>query len=160
MERPAAFDLWRHRYAAACAGATVLLLAAGGLVTSTGSGLAVPDWPLSFGTVFPPMTGGVLFEHGHRLVAAAVGLMTVVLAGWFGRRERRDWVRRLAYVAAAGPSRPMADLLDALTGLEGVQATLRVVREDPEQLSAALAARGNADAANGRLQACPARRCR
>ena len=101
MERPAAFDLWRHRYAAACAGATVLLLAAGGLVTSTGSGLAVPDWPLSFGTVFPPMTGGVLFEHGHRLVAAAVGLMTVVLAGWFGRRERRDWVRRLAYVAAA-----------------------------------------------------------
>ncbi|OLD64352.1 MAG: hypothetical protein AUI47_06455 [Acidobacteria bacterium 13_1_40CM_2_68_5] len=101
MERPAPFDRWRHRYAAACGGATLLLLAAGGLVTSTGSGLAVPDWPLSFGTIFPPMTGGVLFEHGHRLVATAVGLMTAVLAGWFGRRERRGWVRRLAYVAMA-----------------------------------------------------------
>ena len=100
MER-VTFDPWRHRYAAACAGATVVLLAAGGLVTSTGSGLAVPDWPLSFGTVFPAMTGGVLFEHGHRLVAAAVGLMTVVLAAWFGRRERRAWVRRLACVAIA-----------------------------------------------------------
>src|SRR5439155_5149295 len=52
-----------------------------------------------FGTLFPPMTGGVLFEHGHRLVAATVGLMTIVLAVWFGRRERRAWVRRLAWLA-------------------------------------------------------------
>jgi len=93
------YDPWRHRYALCLLAATVLLLAAGGLVTSTGSGLAVPDWPLSFGQVFPEMRGGVLFEHGHRLVAATIGLMTVILAIWFGRREPRPAVRRLAYLA-------------------------------------------------------------
>ena len=93
------YDPWRHRYTVVCACATAILLVAGGLVTSTGSGLAVPDWPLSFGGVFPPMEGGVLFEHGHRLVAATAGLLTLVLAVWFGRRETRTWVRRLAYAA-------------------------------------------------------------
>ena len=93
------FEKWRHRYALLCTLATLMLLLAGGLVTSTGSGLAVPDWPLSFGRFFPPMTGGVLFEHGHRLVAASVGLLTLVLALWFKRRESRPWVRRLAYAA-------------------------------------------------------------
>ena len=52
-----------------------LLLIAGALVTSTQSGLAVPDWPLSYGKVMPPMVGGILFEHGHRLVAAAVSTL-------------------------------------------------------------------------------------
>src|SRR5262245_10644093 len=93
------FEPWRHRYALLVAIATLVLLLAGGLVTSTGSGLAVPDWPLSFGRFFPTMTGGVLFEHGHRLVAASVGLLTVVLALWFRARESRPWVRRLAYAA-------------------------------------------------------------
>ncbi len=97
----APFDPRRHRYALACAGATLALVVAGGLVTSTGSGLAVPDWPLSFGTLFPRMTGGVLFEHGHRLIAATVGLMTVVLSVWFARRETRIGVRRLAWLAVA-----------------------------------------------------------
>jgi protoheme IX farnesyltransferase len=92
----APFDPWRHRFTLACVAATVPLLLAGGLVTSTGSGLAVPDWPLSFGQVFPPMVGGVLYEHGHRLIAASVGLMTAALAIWFALRERRRWVRRLA----------------------------------------------------------------
>jgi cytochrome c oxidase assembly protein subunit 15 len=94
-------DPWRHRNALFLSGATVLLLAAGGLVTSTGSGLAVPDWPLSFGRVFPPMQGGVLFEHGHRLIAASIGVLTVVLALWFARSEPRAWVRRLAWMALA-----------------------------------------------------------
>src|SRR5256886_16390027 len=71
-----------HRLAAATATATFVLLFVGGLVTSTGSGLAVPDWPLSFGQVFPPMVGGVLFEHGHRLAATVAGCLTVVLALW------------------------------------------------------------------------------
>lgn len=81
--------------------ATVVLLAAGALVTSTGSGLSVPDWPLSFGRVMPPMVGGVLFEHGHRMVASAVGALTVVLAFWFARRETRRGVRALAWAALA-----------------------------------------------------------
>ncbi len=50
--------------------ATLLLIFIGSLVTSTGSGLAVPDWPLSYGMLFPPMVGGILYEHGHRMAAA------------------------------------------------------------------------------------------
>ena len=88
-----------HRFAVLTAGATWILLFAGGLVTTTGSGLAVPDWPLSFGQVFPRMEGGVLFEHGHRLVASAVGLLTLVLALWLVVREPRPGVRALGLLA-------------------------------------------------------------
>jgi len=79
-----------HQFAVLVSGATFALIVAGGLVTSTGSGLAVPDWPLSFGRIFPPMVGGVLYEHGHRLVAATVGLLVVVLYVWtcFARVSR------------------------------------------------------------------------
>lgn len=99
-----------HGFALLTAGATFVLIFVGGLVTSTGSGLAVPDWPLSFGQVFPPMVGGVLYEHGHRLVAALVGLLTTVLAIWIWVRERRAWVRGLG-VGALG-----AILLQGLLG--------------------------------------------
>jgi len=79
--------------------ATFCLLIAGGLVTSTGSGLAVPDWPLSYGRLMPPMVGGILFEHGHRMIAAAVGFATLLLTIWIGLRERRRGVRALALAA-------------------------------------------------------------
>src|SRR3989442_8341676 len=82
-----------HRFAVLTAAATFVLLFVGGLVTSTGSGLAVPDWPLSFGQVFPPMVGGILFEHGHRLVAALVGCLTLVLALWIAVGQPRPMVR-------------------------------------------------------------------
>jgi len=88
--------LWVHRFAVVTAGATLVLIFVGALVTSTGSGLAVPDWPLSFGQVFPPMVGGVLFEHGHRLVAACVGLLTVTLMVLLTHWEPRVWVHWLA----------------------------------------------------------------
>jgi cytochrome c oxidase assembly protein subunit 15 len=88
-----------HRFAVLTAGATLVLLFIGGLVTSTGSGLAVPDWPLSFGQVFPQMVGGVLFEHGHRLAASAVGCLTVALALWTVLRESRPGVRALGLLA-------------------------------------------------------------
>jgi len=88
-----------HRFAVMTAGATLVLLFLGGLVTSTGSALAVPDWPLSFGQVFPPMVGGVLFEHGHRLAAALVGCLTVVLALWTVIGESRPAVRALGLLA-------------------------------------------------------------
>lgn len=101
MPDPTARNAGLHRYAVFTACATVLLILAGGLVTSTESGLSVPDWPLSYGRVMPPMVGGILYEHGHRMVATAVGLLTVVLAIWLARREPRAWVRRLGYAAVA-----------------------------------------------------------
>src|SRR5947199_10521375 len=88
-----------HRLAAATAAATFVLLFIGGLGTSTGSGLAVPDWPLSFGQVFPRMVGGVLFEHGHRLAAAVVGVLTVALALWTVVGDARPGVRALGLLA-------------------------------------------------------------
>jgi len=88
-----------HRYAVATAACTLLLLVAGGLVTSNDAGLSVPDWPLSYGTVMPPMAGGVFYEHGHRVIATLVGMLTVGLAGWLARREARRWLRRLGWAA-------------------------------------------------------------
>jgi len=88
-----------HRFAVLTASATLALIFAGGLVTSTGSGLAVPDWPLSYGQLMPPMVGGVAIEHGHRMAAATVGLLMLVLAIWIFRKEPRRWVGRLAALA-------------------------------------------------------------
>jgi cytochrome c oxidase assembly protein subunit 15 len=90
---------WLHRYAVLVAAATLALIFIGGLVTSTGSGLSVPDWPLSYGMLMPPMVGGVFYEHTHRLAAASVGVLTLVLAFWTARRERRGYVRWLAWGA-------------------------------------------------------------
>ncbi|HWN82716.1 MAG TPA: COX15/CtaA family protein, partial [Candidatus Udaeobacter sp.] len=88
-----------YRFAAFMVAATIVLITAGGLVTSTDSGLAVPDWPLSYGRLFPPMVGGILYEHGHRMIAATVGFLTIVLAVTLWRFESRPWVRRLGIVA-------------------------------------------------------------
>lgn len=88
-------------FAACTAAAALFLLFAGGMVTSTDSGLAVPDWPLAYGMVFPPMVGGIFYEHGHRLIAATVGLLVFTLAAWLQRAEPRPWVRRLGWCAAA-----------------------------------------------------------
>lgn len=95
-----------HRFAILTAGATLLLIAAGGLVTSTESGLSVPDWPTTYGRnmfAFPPSqwVGGILYEHGHRLIASFVGLLTGILAIWLARREPRGWVVRLGWAALA-----------------------------------------------------------
>lgn len=87
---------WYTKFVAA---ATAFLIFAGGLVTSTGSGLSVPDWPLSFGTLFPKMTGGVFFEHGHRLVAGTVVILTMILAFWVFKVETRKFVKGLCLAA-------------------------------------------------------------
>ena len=84
-----------HILALILSGCTIILLAAGALVTSTGSSLAVPDWPLAYGEVFPPMVGGILYEHGHRMIATLVGFITVILAGWLWWAEDRKWVKWL-----------------------------------------------------------------
>ncbi|MFQ5663576.1 MAG: heme A synthase [Terriglobia bacterium] len=88
-----------HRFAVLTAGATFLLIIAGALVTSNDAGLAVPDWPLSYGTWMPPMVGNIVYEHGHRMVATSVGLLTTILAAWLWSKETRRWVRRLGFIA-------------------------------------------------------------
>ena len=95
-----------HRFAKFVAGCTVLLLLAGSLVTSTDSGLSVPDWPTTYGWnmfTFPPSkwVGGILYEHGHRLIASTVGFLTIVLAAWLWLAEPRRWMKWLG-VAALG----------------------------------------------------------
>ena len=81
--------------------AVFLLLIAGALVTSTDSGLAVPDWPLAYGKLMPPMVGGILYEHGHRMIAALVSFFVGVQAGILLFREPRKSVKRLGVLAFA-----------------------------------------------------------
>jgi cytochrome c oxidase assembly protein subunit 15 len=111
---------WAHRLALVTAGATLALIVAGGLVTTTGAALAVPDWPTTFGHnmfLFPwsGMVGGVLYEHSHRLLGALVGLLTLGLAGIIWGSERRGALRGLALAALA------------LVCLQGLLGGLRVV---------------------------------
>jgi heme a synthase len=81
-----------------------VLLLAGALVTSNNAGLAVPDWPTSFGSIYkmPRMIGGVKFEHGHRMVAEAVGLLTIFIAVWTWQVDKRPWMRALTITAVLG----------------------------------------------------------
>ncbi|HUP65025.1 MAG TPA: COX15/CtaA family protein [Thermoanaerobaculia bacterium] len=88
-------------YTKLVAAATLFLIYAGAMVTSTGSGLAVPDWPLSYGMLMPPMVGGIFYEHGHRMVAATVGLLTLIQAFWLQKRAPRPFVRKLGWIALA-----------------------------------------------------------
>ena len=93
-----------HLFALLTAAATAVLIFAGGLVTSTGSGLSVPDWPNSYGWfmfTFPieNWVGGIFYEHSHRLIASTVGFLILVLAFWLWRAEPRRWVRRLGFIA-------------------------------------------------------------
>jgi cytochrome c oxidase assembly protein subunit 15 len=90
-----------HRFAVLVACCTGLLIIAGALVTGNEAGLSVPDWPLSYGSLMPPMIGGIFYEHGHRMIAASVGLLTVILVIGLWREEPRRWVRHLGLWALA-----------------------------------------------------------
>ena len=114
---------WPHRLAIVTAALTLLLIFVGGLVTNTGSALAVPDWPTTFGYnmfLYPwsKMVGGIFYEHSHRLIGSTVGLLTVALAGslWFA--EPRKWVRTLGLVGVVAVI------------IQGVLGGLRVVLVD------------------------------
>lgn len=96
-----AFHRGLHRWSVLLAFCTLLLVVAGALVTSRDAGLSVPDWPLSYGKLMPKMEGGILYEHGHRMIATTVGLFTIVSLVWIFRVERRRWMRTLAVVALA-----------------------------------------------------------
>ncbi len=93
-----------HRFALVTACSTFLLIFAGGLVTSTSSGLSVPDWPTTYGHfmfAYPldEMVGGIFYEHTHRMIASTVGLLTVILALWIWKREDRRWMKSLGVIA-------------------------------------------------------------
>jgi cytochrome c oxidase assembly protein subunit 15 len=84
--------------------ATILLICSGGMVTSKNVGLAVPDWPTTFGYnmfLFPvsKWVGGILFEHTHRLMGSLVGLLTIILTVWLWLGDDRRWVRILGVIA-------------------------------------------------------------
>lgn len=96
------FNRSLHRYAVFTACATFLLLIAGALVTSKNAGLSIPDWPLAYGSLTPPMVGGIRFEYSHRVIATCVGLLTIGLAVWLWRAETRRWVRWLGVAALGG----------------------------------------------------------
>ncbi|HET7007743.1 MAG TPA: COX15/CtaA family protein [Candidatus Binatia bacterium] len=103
---PSSFSTWPHRLAVTLAGATFPLLFIGGLVTSLGAGLAVPDWPTTFGYnmfLYPwsKMIGGVFYEHSHRLIASCVGLLTIALTVTLWIKEDRRWLRWLGITALA-----------------------------------------------------------
>jgi len=107
MACPAPPSAARRRFTAAVATFALLVIFAGAQVKSHQAGLAVPDWPLSYGQLMPPMVGNIYYEHGHRMVAFAEGLLTTILALWTAWTESRRWVRRLAWgcllvVAAQG----------------------------------------------------------
>lgn len=102
-----------HRFALLVASATFVLIVAGALVTSHDAGLATADWPLTEGRFFPKveslgihtgvnMVGNLFWEHGHRMVATTVGLLTIGLVIYLFAREKRQWVRRLGLVALFG----------------------------------------------------------
>src|ERR1043165_5849021 len=95
-----------HRFSKFVAGCPVVLVLAGSFVTSTGSGLSVPDWPTTYGWnmfTFPPSkwVGGIFYEHGHRLIASTVGFLPIGLAAWIWKVESRPWMPRLGAAALA-----------------------------------------------------------
>jgi cytochrome c oxidase assembly protein subunit 15 len=88
-----------NRFAIFVACATFFLIIAGALVTSNDAGLATSDWPLSNGQVFPKMVGNLFWEHGHRMVATTVGMLTIALFITILFKESRSWVRKLGLFA-------------------------------------------------------------
>ncbi|NBC17255.1 MAG: cytochrome oxidase assembly protein, partial [Bacteroidetes bacterium] len=121
---------WRHRFTLLSVCVAVLLISWGGLVTSIDAGLAVPDWPASFGSYDPFKTGfedptdpnarwwhrlPILAEHGHRLIGALMGILTIILALWTWRADPRRWMRNLGFAALG------------LVVVQGILGGLRVV---------------------------------
>jgi cytochrome c oxidase assembly protein subunit 15 len=88
-----------YRFALVAASVTFCLVFVGGLVTSTGSAMAIPSWPLAFGKLVPAWQGGIRFEFGHRVVAGVVVILTIALMTWALRAEQRRWVRNLTLIA-------------------------------------------------------------
>jgi heme A synthase len=113
-----------HHIAIATVATTLGLMIVGSLVHGTGSSLACPDWPLCHGTAFPEMTGGVRFEHTHRLVAAGVVSLAAVLLVCAWRTEDRV-------------ARALATCAFALVGIQATLGGLTVLLRLPPAVSIA-----------------------
>ncbi len=112
--------MWLSRFAFMTVGATFLLLTIGGIVSSKGVGMAVPDWPTTFGEnmfffPFSKMVGGIFYEHSHRLMGSLVGFLTIGLTSLIWWKEERRWVKWVSVVA----------LISVI--LQGIMGGLRVV---------------------------------
>lgn len=90
---------WLYRFSLFLTTLTLCLILAGGLVTSHEAGLAVPDWPMSYGQWMPPLVGNIFWEHGHRMIAGAVGILTLIFAIWIQIQDPRSWMKKLGWVA-------------------------------------------------------------
>ncbi|MEM9186402.1 MAG: COX15/CtaA family protein, partial [Planctomycetota bacterium] len=120
------FSPWPHRWALLLCGTTFPLLWVGGLITTTDAGMAVPDWPNTYGYnmfAYPWQTWmfgpwDLFIEHGHRLLASLVGLLAIGLLVVVWRSDRRRWMRSLALAALA------------LVIFQGVLGGLRVVANE------------------------------
>jgi heme a synthase len=99
---PGTYNSLVHRFAVFVVLWTILLLIAGALVTSNDAALSVPDWPLSYGTLTPPMVGGIVYEHSHRLIAAGLGIFTLLLAIVLWVADERRWLRWFGVIAVLG----------------------------------------------------------
>jgi cytochrome c oxidase assembly protein subunit 15 len=99
---PATYNNFVHRFSVFVVLWTILLLIAGALVTSNDAALSVPDWPLSYGTLTPPMVGGIVYEHSHRLIAAGLGIFTLALAVVLWVADERRWLRWFGVIAVLG----------------------------------------------------------
>jgi len=107
-----------YRFAVGTAACAVLLLMAGALVTSNDAADSVPDWPLAYGKIIPPMVGGIRYEYAHRVMAGTVAILTAILAIWLARRGS-PFLRKLGWTALG--------LLIAQSFLGG----MRVLFQDP-----------------------------
>ena len=88
-----------YRFAVLTASCTVLLLMAGALVTNNDAGDSVPDWPLAYGRLIPPLVGGIRFEYAHRVVAGIVAILTLTLAIWLAFAKVRPLAKKLGWIA-------------------------------------------------------------
>lgn len=104
MKQHESYSPWLHSLARLTAGTTFLLIVIGGIVTSTDSGLAVPDWPTTFGYnmfLYPlsEMVGGILYEHSHRLMGSLVGILMIALFVFILAKDSRKWLKWLGFAA-------------------------------------------------------------
>src|SRR5579863_3641552 len=100
-DRPLQTPRALYRFAVLTSCCTALLLMAGALVTSNDAADSVPDWPLAYGRIIPPLIGGIRYEYAHRVVAALVAILTVILAVWISFSKLRGSARRWGWIALA-----------------------------------------------------------